>query len=614
MANMLARLGVVLGLDSAEFVQGIASAQKEMAKFAQKAEVYGKAGATAFVAMTVAAMQYADEISDTAKANDVAIDTIVKLSDALAQNGGEAKNAGKLLSSFTAFVDNAAQGSFQAQQSFQKTGISLKDLAKMSTEDLFQKTIQGIAAIEDPLTRSAKGMEIFGKAAKGVDFSGLAESMDQVSRLTEQQVQSIKDAGDAWDKLAERSHQTMLTFTAFVGTPMLKMLEYLDEMPSYIDKVKTAFDHLGDTISFVNNLTAAFIMRDVGMLKKTVEEYQKIKEQIALGKFDVGAGDNWDNKEKPKDTSTKRIVKPGVDKEAEGIQHTLNKLKEKQAAEQLSYETKQKMFEIDQAGRFMFKEDVTLAKDIYEINAKRKVMIDEINRTEKISSEQKKQLVQTENDIADAAERQARARAETLKLEREKSFGQGFSESMEKFFREAPTQMELGGKAFESIVGNMDNALTSFVRTGKLSFKDLTRSIIQDLIAIQMRAQMIAMFKGMFSLATAGSGAQFESDINTSGFNLPSGRAGGGDVTGGMPYYVGERGPELFVPSGNGTIVPSDTLAGAMGGGPSVNYNGPYIANMSAIDTQSAMQFLAKNKQSVWAVYQSANRSVPVTR
>jgi hypothetical protein len=51
-----------------------------------------------------------------------------------------------------------------------------------------------------------------------------------------------------------------------------------------------------------------------------------------------------------------------------------------------------------------------------------------------------------------------------------------------------------------------------------------------------------------------------------------------------------------------------------MGNQPQVVYNGPYIANMSAIDTQSGLQFLAKNKQGVWASYQSAQRSLPQSR
>jgi hypothetical protein len=43
-------------------------------------------------------------------------------------------------------------------------------------------------------------------------------------------------------------------------------------------------------------------------------------------------------------------------------------------------------------------------------------------------------------------------------------------------------------------------------------------------------------------------------------------------------------------------------------------YNGPYIANMSAIDTQSGIQFLSKNKETIWSANQSAQRSLPQSR
>jgi hypothetical protein len=39
-------------------------------------------------------------------------------------------------------------------------------------------------------------------------------------------------------------------------------------------------------------------------------------------------------------------------------------------------------------------------------------------------------------------------------------------------------------------------------------------------------------------------------------------RAGGGPVESGLPYVVGERGPELFVPGASGTIVPNDKATG----------------------------------------------------
>lgn len=614
MANMLARLGVVLGLDSAEFSKGIAAAEKDLAKFAAVAQTYGKVVAAAFTATTISALKFADEIADTAKANDIAVDSILKLQHALQQSGGEAANAGRALSSFNSFVDKAATGNFEAQKSFKQMGITLKDIGDLSIDDLFTKVAESLAKIDDPITRNAKAVEVFGRAIKGVDLIGFNDQLKHGTGLTEEQTQSIIDAGEAWDLLAKRMHDAMVAFTAFVGTPALKMLEYLDSLPNYIDTVKISFQNLGNTISFVNNLTAAFIMRDVGMLKKTAEDWQKIKAQIDEGRNPkTGESQTPDGPKKPDGSGPKRAVKVAVDKEADAIEKVLNKLKEKQAAEQLAYETKQKMFEIDRAGQYMLKEDVTLAKEIFEIKAKQKVMVDEINRAEKISPKQKAELVQTEKDIADAAERQARARAEIAKADRAKSFGTGFSNEMARFFRDAPTEMENGARAFQSVVGSMDAALSNFVRTGKLNFQDLTRSIIQDLIAIQMRMAIIGLFRMAFAGGTGG--ATVGAPVDSSIIATPTLAANGADAQAGQPFYVGERGPELFVPNGNGTIIPNGSLAGAMGGGgPTINYNGPYIASMSAIDTQSANQFLAKNKMAVWSANQSATRSVPVSR
>lgn len=58
-------------------------------------------------------------------------------------------------------------------------------------------------------------------------------------------------------------------------------------------------------------------------------------------------------------------------------------------------------------------------------------------------------------------------------------------------------------------------------------------------------------------------------------------RAGGGPVTGGVPYLVGENGPELFVPSGSGTIMANSTLGSSagVGGGINVTITGNTISN-----------------------------------
>lgn len=66
--------------------------------------------------------------------------------------------------------------------------------------------------------------------------------------------------------------------------------------------------------------------------------------------------------------------------------------------------------------------------------------------------------------------------------------------------------------------------------------------------------------------------------------NIP-GRAIGGSVTSGQPYVVGERGPELFVPSNNGKIVPNNK----MGGGATININVGLMTG-SAIERREAAQ------------------------
>lgn len=252
MAN-IARLGVALGLNSAEFVTGIEAAGKKLEQFASKAAGYGKVAVTAFAAMTVAAMAYADEIADTANANDVAIDSIIKLQNALANSGGSAENAGKLLSSFTKFVDDAAGGSFEAQQKLAKMGLSLKDIGNLSTDTLFQKTIKGLADIEDPLTRSARGMDAFGKAGKGVDWVGVADGMKNGATASKQQAEAVQAAADAFDMLKQSGRDFNLMLVEALGPSLKLTLEYIKDIKGESNFLGVAFKTVFQTIAVLGS-------------------------------------------------------------------------------------------------------------------------------------------------------------------------------------------------------------------------------------------------------------------------------------------------------------------------------------------------------------------------
>ena len=74
-------------------------------------------------------------------------------------------------------------------------------------------------------------------------------------------------------------------------------------------------------------------------------------------------------------------------------------------------------------------------------------------------------------------------------------------------------------------------------------------------------------------------------------------RAAGGPVTGGQPYIVGERGPELFMPHGSGSIVNNSRLGGMGGGTVNLTVNMP--AGSNGDDVVRALQDYARRRGAI---------------
>lgn len=105
---------------------------------------------------------------------------------------------------------------------------------------------------------------------------------------------------------------------------------------------------------------------------------------------------------------------------------------------------------------------------------------------------------------------------------------------------------------------SIERALARAAVSGKFGFEDLRRvalTALSDIATSALRSDIGSLFGG-------GGGGLIGSIAGLIG-GVP-GRAIGGPVTGGKPYVVGERGPELFVPTGQGRI----EVPGAAGRGP----------------------------------------------
>lgn len=112
----------------------------------------------------------------------------------------------------------------------------------------------------------------------------------------------------------------------------------------------------------------------------------------------------------------------------------------------------------------------------------------------------------------------------------------------------------------------IEQGLMRAARTGKLGFEDLRRmalSVLDEIAAGAMRSAVGGSggdggLGGLVGLGTS---------LLTSALGLP-GRATGGPVVQGRGYLVGERGPELFVPTASGQVTPISA-----GGGRDVRVN-----------------------------------------
>lgn len=210
------------------------------------------------------AMAFADEITDLAAANQLAVGEILAFNEALAQNGGKAESAGRMLQTLANNVDAVNGGNVKSLKSFTDLGVSMQDLGNLSQTEIRDKVLDSLAAIADPMERNAKAMAMFGKAAIGVDFKKFAEDQKQGRLEQERFAPALKTAGDAADRLGLIMERTKVAF-AQAFEPVFKIIS---ELNPTVDDLTTKFKVMGAVLAV---LTAG---ATVGAVLKLVEAFK----------------------------------------------------------------------------------------------------------------------------------------------------------------------------------------------------------------------------------------------------------------------------------------------------------------------------------------------------
>ena len=627
MAQNVARLGVVLGLDTAEFEQALGSAKSKVLELANKLPEMALAGVAALTAMAANALRFSDQISDLSDATGISIAKILQLSDALEMSGGHFDDANKVIEKFAQNIDTAAQGSKPLQDAFKRIGVGLQDLKSMSTEDLLKKTTEGIAAMGDKASQTGEKVALFGKAMKGVDMTAFNEELKKSSDEYSKYQDAIATTADMHDKLAKKTMMLTLSFTQNLMPTISAMLDEWTQKGGAADKV---FEYLRAGLlglwyaagSVANGFAVMGVYWDkfIGNIdaQKAQEELRKIYADQIMFRGKLQALDREPEiKKAKKPDEINRDVTAAKDTEAEKQKLMLYtaSLISKEYQRQVDFSLQQLKIRNDMVGMTTNERRVqeainqqldSTSKKIDEIKKQQEAAAGR-NADPKVIAEYDKQI-QKIKEIGEAAAKTA-AEIETSSIQTQRTFNYGWSKAFNQYKEDAYNNAKLAEDMFSSMTGSMNSAIDTFVTTGKASFKDFALSIIQDIEKIIIKAYIMRAITGMAGMFSGGGSANI---IDNSTAWSP--KAEGGPVSAGSPYLVGENGPELIIPSHSSTVIPNHQLSDVMGGGGGVTYNGPYIANMSAIDTQSAMQFIAKNQNSIWAANQSAQRSLPQSR
>ena len=212
------------------------------------------------------------------------------------------------------------------------------------------------------------------------------------------------------------------------------------------------------------------------------------------------------------------------------------------------------------------------------------------------------EVFQNEMSILDQREQRARDTANALyqievdRINKERLLRSTAQQGIADYFKqiaESMTPFEVAQKQAAAVWGGMENTIDNFVKTGKLKMKDFALSVIQDLIAIELKALALAALKTILMA-----------------FGIPM-LAKGGPAMQGKPYIVGEKGPELFVPRTSGQVIPNDKMNDFGSGGGSRSQ--PTINNyytVNAVDAKSVAQLFYENRKTMLGTVKTAEKEL----
>lgn len=614
-------------------------AEKRLRDFQKSANDFGKklgtaigagaaAGAAALTALTVQAINFADEINDMSQKVGVSTETLSAWGYATKQAGADIEALNTALPRLAKNLAAAAdEGSRQAEL-FKALGVDVKDAAGnlRSVESILPELADRFKQLNNETTEAALAQELFGRSGANL-LQFLNEGSDGLQTMTDRarelgvviEKETAQAAGEFNDKLDDL-RAVALGLGVDIASKLLPALnDTLDKLvkltkqgdlaENAVTVMSAAFSAGVGAIDFYNKAVSRLsieierVVRSFTALQKIsaaaspfslkspIQRYKDAAEAIKeLNAADADAEAAWEAEMNrlaggPGSDGTNAI---GTGRGRRG--RTVN-IRESTATAGLE----------DSVSRFFSANDVKerTKKVKEELSAEEKAwreweeeMADVFQGIAEASQEYEQRSVDQHNALLDinmaldeqikmlgmsAKEQEAYNLAAQAGVSIDSEAGRVIAEKVSQLYDQAEALRDQT-YAMDALRDAGSDFFTDWI-SGAKSFKDaaldaldsLNKRILQ-MIADNLMEKLFGEFGTTGTGSTAGTagGGWGQAIGSFIGSIFGGARAGGGDVWGNRAYLVGEQGPEMFVPNTAGTIIPAGRTAamtrGGMGG------------------------------------------------
>ncbi|WP_066499871.1 hypothetical protein [Abyssisolibacter fermentans] len=171
----------------------------------------------------------------------------------LSQNGASIDSLGAGMKTLTNQVDELGKGGKVATEAFGELGLSYEDMAGLTQEQIFEKTIVALQGVEDTTKRAAIANDLLGRSGQELAplLNAGADSVEQMKKKASELgiVLGDKaiDSGVKYTDTMDQMKRMLGSFVTKIGVQAIPMMQdfmnwIIKNMPSIQSKIETAFN------------------------------------------------------------------------------------------------------------------------------------------------------------------------------------------------------------------------------------------------------------------------------------------------------------------------------------------------------------------------------------